>query len=295
VARAFSPSAVRAQVTALACTLPRDSGRPPSRWSATALARAVVQRGIVRRISGATIQRWLQADRIKPWRYHSWQRPTDPRFLERAIPILTLYERAQALARKGHLLVCADEKTSIQARRVCGHTTPARPGWPLHLPDRYERRGAVQLFGVLLVHTGETLARCFERKRFVEFQSFLRMLFGSVWCRRIRALHLILDNGSTHAPKRLPAWIGTLDLPFPVHLHWLPVNASWLDQIEIVFSELQRKALTPNDFDSTDHVRQRILAFFAERNRRARPIQWTYTSHKLLAKVRRQRRLAATG
>jgi DDE superfamily endonuclease len=295
VDHAFSPSAVRAQVTALACTLPRDSGKPLSRWSATELARAVVQRGIVRRISGATVRRWLKADRIKPWQYHSWQRPTDPRFLERAIPILTLYERAHALARKGHILVCADEKTSIQARQACGRTTPARPGWPMHLPDRYQRQGAVQLFGGLLVHTGETLARCLEHKRFVEFQSFLRMLFGSVWCRRIRSLHLILDNGSTHAPKRLPAWITSLGLPFPVHLHWLPVNASWLDQIEIVFSELQRKALTPNDFASTDHVRQRILGFFAERNRRAHPIQWTYTAHKLRAKVCRQQSLAATG
>jgi hypothetical protein len=79
----------------LACTLPRDCGKPLSRWSVTELRRAVIQRGIVRRISGATIQRWLRADRIKPWQYHSWQRPTDPRFLERAIPILTLYERAQ--------------------------------------------------------------------------------------------------------------------------------------------------------------------------------------------------------
>jgi hypothetical protein len=185
VVHAFSPSAVRAQVTALACTLPRDSGKPLSRWSVTELARTVVERRIVRRISAATIWRWLRADRIKPWQYHSWQRPTDPRFLERAIPILTLYERAQTLARQGHLLVCADEKTSIQARRACGRTTPAQPG--RSVPDCYQRRGAVQLFASLLVHTGETLARCFERKRFAEFQSFLQMLFGSVWCRRIRA------------------------------------------------------------------------------------------------------------
>lgn len=230
--RAFSPSAVRAQVTALACTLPRDSGKPLSRWSATELGRAVIQRRIVRSISGSTIKRWLTADRIKPWQYHSWQRPTDPRFLERAIPILTLYERAQALARTGHIVVCADEKTSIQARRACGQTTPARSGQPLHLPDRYQRQGAVQLFGALLVHTGETLARCFERKRFREFQVFLRMLFGSVWCRSIRSLHLILDNGSTHGPLRLPTWIRTLDLPFTVRLHWLPVNASWLDRVQ---------------------------------------------------------------
>ena len=295
VAHAFSPSAVRAQVTVLACTLPRDTGRPLSRWSATELARAVSRRGIVRRISGATIKGWLRADRIKPWRYHSWQRPTDPRFLERALPILTLYERAQALARKGSLIVCTDEKTSIQARQACGRTTPAYPGRPMHVPDRYQRGGAVQLFAGLLVHTGETLARCFERKRFTEFQSFLRMLFDSVWCRRIRGLHLILDNGSTHAPKRLPAWIDSLDLPLPVHLHWLPVNASGLDQIEIVFSERQRKALTPNDFDSTAHLRQHIRAFFAERNRRARPIQWTHTAHKFLAKTRASRRLAAAG
>jgi hypothetical protein len=286
---------VRAQVTALACTLPRDSGKPLSRWSISELAQAVVQRGIVRRISLGTIWRWLRADRIKPWQYHSWQRPTDPRFLERAIPILSLYERAQRLARQGHLVVCADEKTSIQARQACGRMTPARPGGPIHVPDRYQRRGAVQLFAALLVHTGETMARCFERKRFVEFQSFLELFFGSVWCRRIRSLHLILDNGSTHAPKRLPAWLMSLGLPFPVHLHWLPVNASWLDQIEIVFSELQRKALTPNDFESPAHVRQRILGFFAERNRRAHPIKWTYTTQKLIAKIRRQRRLAATG
>jgi hypothetical protein len=190
--------------------------------------------------------------------------------------------------------VCADEKTSIQARQACGRMAPARPGWPMPLPDRSQRQGAVQLFGALLVHTGETVARCFERKRFVEFQSYLRMLLGSVWCRRIRSLHLILDNGSTHAPKRLPAWITSLGLLFPIHLHWLPVHASWLDQIEIVFSELQQKTLTPNDFASPDHVRQRIQGLFAERNRRAHPIQWTYTAQKLLAKVRRQWRLAAT-
>jgi DDE superfamily endonuclease len=253
----------------------------------------VIQRRIVRRISASTIKRWLKADRIKPWQYRSWQRPTDPRFLERAIPILTLYERAQRLARQGHIIVCADEKTSIQARQASGPPRPAGPGCPMHVADRYQRKGAVQLFAGLLVHTGETLACCLERKRFAEFQVFLRMLVDSIWCQRIRSLHLILDNGSTHAPKRLPAWIRTLHLPFQVHLHWLPVNASWLDQIEIVFSQVQKKVLMPNDFESPAGVRRTILAFLAERNRHARPIQWSYTSEKLLAKFRSQRKLAA--
>jgi hypothetical protein len=162
----------------------------------------------------------------------------------------------------------------------------------MHVADRYQRKGAVQLFAGLRVHTGETLARCFERRRFAEFQVFLRMLFGSIWCQRIRTLHLILDNGSTHAPKRLPAWIRTLHLPFQARLHWLPVNASWLDQVEIVFSLLQKKVLMPNDFASPAGVRRTILAFFAERNRHARPIQWSYTSQKLRAKFRGQQKLA---
>ena len=294
VGRAFFPSAVRARVTALACTLPRDSGKPLSRWSAGELARAVIQRGIVSNISASTVKRWLQAEQIKPWQYRSWQQPTDPRFLEKAIPILDLYERAQELSRKGHIIVCADEKTSIQARQATGGTMPAGPGQTLHVGDRYQRKGAVQLFAGLLVHRGETLARCFERKRFREFQVFLRMLFASLWCKRIRGVHLILDNGSTHAPKQLAVWLRSLGLRFDVRLHWLPVHASWLDQIEIVFSVLQRKVLMPNDFGSPRHVERRILTFFAERNRTARPIHWSYTSKQLMARVRRRHRLAAS-
>jgi DDE superfamily endonuclease len=294
VGRAFCPSAIRARVTALACTLPRDSGKPLSRWSASELARAVIQRGIATSISASTVKRWLQADQIKPWQYRSWQQPTDPRFLEKAIPILDLYERAQSLSRKGHIIVCTDEKTSIQARKAEGGTLPADRGHAVHVGDRYQRQGAVQLFAGLLVHKGETLARCFEQKRFREFQAFLKMLFASLWCKRIRVLHLILDNGSTHAPKQLAAWIHVLGLPFDVRIHWLPVHASWLDQIEIVFSVLQRKVLMPNDFASPHHVERHILTFLAQHNRTARPIHWSYTSKQLLARFGRRHRLAAS-
>jgi hypothetical protein len=158
----------------------------------------------------------------------------------------------------------APTKTSIQARKATGGMQPACPGHVLHIGDRYQRHGAVQRFAGLLVHRGATLARCFERKRFAEFQAFLRMLFASLWCKRIRVLHLILDNASTHAPKQLAGWIRALGLRFAVRLHWLPVHASWLDQIEIIFSVLQRKVLTPNDFASPTQVERRMLTFLAE-------------------------------
>lgn len=290
VPRVFSPSHVRARITALACTLPKEWGKPLSRWSCQALAELAKAKRIVPDISVSTIGRWLRADHIKPWQFRSWQQPTDPRFLEKAIPILRLYERAQELASVGHIVVCADEKTSLQARKAIGGSRPAQPGRPVLVGDRYQRKGAIQLFTGLLVHSGETLARCFDRKRFCDFQPFLQMIFGSLWCRKIRVLHLILDNGPTHAPKRINAWIKSLDLPFRVKIHWLPIHASWLDQVEIVFSHVQRYVLTPNDFQDTDEIETVLMRHFKERNRHPKPVRWTYTVKKLKAKFAQKNR-----
>lgn len=291
--RAFFPSAVRAQVTALACTLPQESGRPLSRWSASELAEQVRQQRIVSTISASTIGRWLRQERIKPWQYRSWQKPTDPRFLEKATAVLNLYERAAGLVSQGEIVVCADEKTCMQALTVTGGVQAAHARRPLRVGCRYRRQGIVNLFAALLVHSGQTMARCYERKRFVDFASFLSMLFGSLWCKQIEGLHLILDNGPTHAPKQIESWIQSQRLPFAVRVHWLPINASWLDQVEIVFSPLQRKALTPNHFRNRQELTDRVLRFFEERNQHARPIRWSYTVADLHRHMEKRLLLAA--
>lgn len=157
-------------------------------------------------------------------------------------------------------------------------------GSGMKVGDRYQRKGALQLFAGLLVATGETIARCFDRKRFVEFQTFLKMLFASLWCQGIVCLHLILDNGTTHAPKKLEGWIKSLKLPFRVEVHWLPVHASWLDQVEIIFSKIQKKVLTPNDFESLDHLETTLLGFFDHLNKNPKPIRWSYTATMLQEK-----------
>lgn len=281
VPRAFFPSTVRAQLTALACTLPQESGRPLSRWSSTELVQAAKEHGIVSTISASTIRSWLRPDKIKPWQYHTWQQPTDPRFLEKATVVLLLYEQAHRLSRRGEVVVCADEKTCIQALQATGGVTAAAAEKPVRVGARYKRLGILNLFTALLVHKGETLARCFEHKRFVDFQVFCRMLFGSLWCQDITVLHLILDSGPTHAPKQLEPWIRTLRLPFQVKVHWLPTHASWLDQVELVFSPLQRKVLTPRHVESLAELEHRIMAYFAERNKQPTPIRWSYTVTQL--------------
>jgi transposase len=281
--RTFTPLE-RAQITALACSAPREYGKPWRRWSGEKLAQVAVEHQIVTRISPGTIRTWLRQDKIKPWRYHSWQHSTDPQFVEKAAPVLDLYQHAQALAAQGEAVVCSDEKTSIQARQRVSPTKAAAPDLPVHVADRYKRMGAVQLFCALVVASGVTFARTRTGKRFADFKAFLLELFRSALCVGLKAVHLILDNGSTHAPKQLGTWIASLDLSFAVKIYWLPTHASWLDQVEIIFSKVQRDVLTPNDFPSTQALEKDLKHYFDDLNCHPKPIQWTYTKTKLMAK-----------
>jgi len=268
----------------LACSAPRQYGKPWQRWSGEKLARIAIEQQIVESIAPSTIRTWLRQDKIKPWRYHSWQHSTDPQFVEKAVPVLDLYEHAPSLQTQGELTVCADEKTSIQARQRVTPTKAAAPGEVVQVADRYKRMGAVQLFCALAVASGLTFAQTRLTKKFADFKAFLGELFQSAWCAGITVLHLILDNGPTHAPKQLATWLTTLELSFEVRLYWLPTYASWLDQVEIIFSKVQRDVLTPSDFASTVALERTLQAYFVDLNQHPKPIEWTYTKTKLLAK-----------
>src|SRR5215813_13864961 len=215
--RTFTPLQ-RAQIIALACRTPRAHGKPWPRWSGEKLAQVAIEQQIVASIAPGTIRAWLRADKIKPWRYHTWQRSTDPHFVDKASPVLDLYEQAPALAAQGEAVVCSDEKTSIQARQRVSATQAAAPGLPIYVADRYKRMGAVQLFCALVVASGLTFARTRSGKTFADFKAFLLELFQSALCAGLKVVHLILDNGSTHAPKQLGSWIASLALSFDVRI-----------------------------------------------------------------------------
>lgn len=285
------PSEVRAQATALACSLPKEKGVTLSRWSLAEIVKCLLVLQIVSTVSTSTIWRWFQADKLKPWRFHNWQHILDPqKFLERARPILEVYEKAVELLRQGIWAVCVDEKTSIQARQLERAPVAAKPGHPLQIAPRYQRQGALQLFAALSVADGCKYAQTAERKRFVDFQSFLlQVIFPEALRRQVHTLILILDNGTTHAPKQLENWLQEQvrlnSWSLTVQVLWLPTNASWLDQIEIWFSVLQRKLLTPNHFNNLDELTQSIMEFVKCENRSPKPIQWTYTVQKLKTKL----------
>jgi transposase len=282
--REFSPE-VRAQTTALACSPPEQVGVPVSRWSCAELAVALVTLGIVASIAVSTVWRWLKAERIKPWRYHSWQHVIDPHFVERARAVLELYEQAVELLKQGIWVLCVDEKTSIQAREGVHPPDSTVPEHPIHVAARYIRRGAVQLFAALSVADGLVYGCCRAQRCFADFQAFfLEIVVPEALQRGVREIRLILDNGSTHAPKQLENWLAQQQIEhnwtFIVQVVWLPKYASWLDQIEIWFSILQRKVLTPNHFQDITALTQRILDFINHYDHSAKPIKWSYTVSK---------------
>jgi transposase len=206
----------------------------------------------------------------------------DENFVAKATPVLRLYAQASFLIKAGFWVVCVDEKTSIQARERLHSLRPAAPGQPVHVAPRYKRQGALNLFAALSVCDGLVFGCCRTSKKFIDFQAFLlEVLVPEATCRGVRHIYLILDNGSTHAPKQLQAWLNQKQVEegwtFTVQAVWLPKYASWLDQLEIWFSILQRKLLTPNDFPNLETLQQRLLDFITHYNLTAKPINWSYT------------------
>jgi len=261
-----------------------------------ATARAELARHLARipgrlEISPRTVGRWLTVEQIHPWRFHSWQHIQEPQaFLSRARPVLRLYECAAALLEQGTWVICADEKTSIQAREAEQAPRPAIPQHPVYQSPRYTRRGALHLMAALSVADGQVYGQCHTRKLFVDFRSFLEtIVLPEAKTRGVQTIALVLDNGSTHASKQLPQWVKELearsDGKLTMQLYWLPTNASWLDQIEIWFSLLQRKLLQPNHFTSLDELERAIQDFIAHYNQTAKPLKWSYTVEQLEHKL----------
>ena len=289
--RGVFPPQVRAQVTAIACSLPKQCQVPLSRWSRAELARRVAQDPTLPPISASTVGRWLKAERLRPWRYHAWQHIHDPvAFLHRARPVLEAYAQARALLQAGTWLVSLDEKTSLQAREGEQPPRPARSDKPILHEARYHRRGARHLFAGLSVADGQVYGTCRSRKCFVDFQAFVqRQIIPEALRRQVQTVIFILDNGTTHAPKQLENWLREQEQAYNGQVHfqllWLPTNASWLDQIEIWFSLLQRKCLQPNHFVTTTALETALTDYIAYYNHTAKPINWTYTVEKLEQKL----------
>jgi transposase len=276
----FTPVQI-AQVKAVACTPPKDADQPLSRWSCPELAQQAVRAGICESISASTVRRWLSEDALKPWQYQSWIFITDPDFQPKAQRVLDLYHRVWDGKPLGpnEYVISADEKTSIQARCRCHPTLPPGKARMMRVNHDYHRRGAVAYLAAYDVHRGKLHGRCEDTTGIAPFARLVEQVMTREPYKSADRVFWVVDNGSSHRGQTA---IDRLAEQFPtaVMVH-TPVHASWLNQIEIVFSIAQRKVLSPNDFHDVDDVIKRISAFETRYNQAAKPFKWKFTTTDL--------------
>jgi len=275
------------EVKALACEIPQRLGVPLSRWQVPDLRTEVLQRGLVARISETTLWRWLAADAIRPWSHRSWIFPRDPDFATKAGRVLDLYARRWEDKPLGEqdFVISADEKTSVQARRRCHPTQPPGPRRAVRVEHEYERRGALAYLAAWDCGRGKIFARCEPTTGIEPFGRLVEQVMSCEPYASAERVFWIVDNGSSH---RGVASVDRLSLSWPnAHLVHLPVHASWLNQIEVYFSVVQRKVLDPNDFSDLDELEHRLLAFPHRYEQVAKPFQWKFTRRDLDALLQR--------
>jgi transposase len=269
-------AADRAEVVALACALPAEHDVPLSRWSCPELARELAARCQVA-ASESTVRRWLARDALKPWQHRSWISVRDPDFALKAARVLDLYAGVwdgQPLGPNDYV-ICADEKTSIQARCRCHPTLPPGRARMMRIEHEYERKGALAYLAAWDVHRGQVIGRCEDTTGIEQFARLVEQVMTMEPYASADHVYWITDNGSSH---RGQASVDRMRKAWPTaHLVHTPVHASWLDQCEIYFSVVQRKVVAPNDFFDLDQIRQRLAAFEARYNAVAKPFDWRFT------------------
>jgi len=281
------PARVVAEVKAMACAPPGARAVPLSRWSSAELAAQAVAEGLAVSVSASTVRRWLAEDAIKPWQHRSWIFPRDPDFAAKAARVLDLYQRIWEGVRLGEdeYVISADEKSQLQALSRCHPGLAPAPGRAARVEFEYDRHGTLAYFGAYDVHRAALIGRVAPSTGIAPFGELVAQVMQTEPYASAKRVFWVVDNGSSHAGKTSiarmrQAW------PTATLVH-LPVHASWLNQIEVVFSVIERKVIKPADFADLDVLAQRLTAFEPRYNAAAKPFDWRFTRADLGDLLRR--------
>ncbi len=275
------PPLDQALIHAMACEVIAETQEPLSRQSLGDLVRRS-QATLGKKISRSSVWRMRHEAAIKPWQYEHWLFPKDPSFAEKAGPILDLYAghwEGQPLGPKDFVL-SMDEKTSIQARGRTHEETPPQPKQTRRVESEYDRNGALQYLAAWDVHRGIVMGRCEKKTGIKPFGLLVDQVLEQTIYEKAKRLFFIVDNGSSHRGQASVQRMHRRDKRI-ILLH-TPIHASWLNQVEIYFSIIQRKVLTPNDFATLEAVRVRLRLYEELSNCTPHPFEWRFTRQDML-------------
>jgi transposase len=281
------PAEVVAGVKAMACEPPSERDVPLSRWSSAELAAQAVAEGLVAALSASTVRRWLAEDAIRPWQYRSWIFPRDPAFAVKAARVLDLYGRVWQGDELGpdDYVLSADEKSQLQALSRCHPGLGPAPGRPRRVEFEYHRHGTLAYFGAYDVHRATLIGHVAPTTGIVPFAALVKKVMSTEPYASARRVYWVVDNGSSHVGR---ASIKRMAETWPtVTLVHLPVHASWLNQVEVVYSVIQRKVIKGGDFADLSVLADALVRFEARYNTTAKPFDWTFTRADLAELCRR--------
>ena len=259
-----------AQVEQMVTLTLEGKPREATHWSTRAMAARCG-------LSQSTVSRVWRAFGLQPHRSEAIKLSKDPLFVEKVRDIVGLY-----LNPPDRVVLCADEKSQIQALDRTQPLLPMRPGQAERRTHDDVRHGTTSLFAALDVKTGTVIGRCHRRHRAVEFRKFLDTIDDAV--PPDLDIHLIIDNYATHKTPLIQRWLSKRPR---VHLHFTPTGASWINLVERWFVTLTEKQIRRGVHRSTRVLEAAIIEYITVTNEQPRPFRWTKTADEILASVER--------
>ena len=253
--------AVQARIIRRAQQKPSDGS---THWSCRKLAATLG-------LSKTSVQRVLAQAKLKPHRLERYMASNDPQFEEKAADIIGLYVNPPQHA----AVFCVDEKSAIQALDRLDPVLPLSPGRAERHGFEYYRHGTLSLYAALEVKTGKVQGKTAQRHTSAEFVDFLTGLVNHArWAKEI---HIVLDNLSAHKTQAVRDF---LEANPKVRFHFTPTYSSWLNQVEIWFSKIERDVIARGVFTSVADLHRKLMKYIRSYTNSARPIRWTYTDPK---------------
>ena len=260
----------RIKMAAIATSV-REPDDPVSTWTCVEVTETLRAEGLD--ISVSQVWRILDAMDIDLSKVRGWiNRRDDPGFWDRVRDVCGLYLSPPQNA----IVLSVDEKTGIQAKQRIHPDQPPRPGRLRRREFEYKRHGTTKLMAAMDIATGQILADTIESNNAPTFIAFLETIDATIDPKL--EIHVVLDNGSSHIAKLTKAWF--VNHP-RWHPHYTPVHASWVNQIELFFSILQRKVIRNGNFTSRDDLITKLMTFITDYDQTAGPFAWTYNADPL--------------
>lgn len=262
--------AARLQLVALACEVAEPDGRTTP--TLDEIREKAVAQGVVTGLSRSHLYNILQDADLHPHRIKTWLHSPDPAFREKVNAICDLYRKAP----EGAVVLSIDEKTGMQANERKDVDRAPGPGMLRRQEFEYIRHGTQALIAALDVHSGKTMAACGDTRTQADLLAFMEQVAVAY---PNQPVHVIWDNLNTHCSRVWKEFNEKHGKRF--HFHFTPKHASWVNQIELLFGIFSKRVLRHASHTSSEHLKERTLAWFSDRNQAPKPFKWSFRGYHL--------------